>query len=132
MNAVDGRLWSVPRHRKIGAKGNRHTNRPFPRGTDGSNPVPSSGESDELRIRPPPNINKASSNRSRRRGYGAAQPKRYQCQISALCRWHDDVIVATGTGTDPDAVHAVSRNAVTLQVERNIIGSYSDAAARDG
>ncbi len=42
------------------------------RGTEGSNPVPSSGESDELRIRPPPNINKASSNRSRRRGYGAA------------------------------------------------------------
>jgi hypothetical protein len=41
-------------------------------GTDGSNPVPSSGESDELRIRPPPNLNKASSNRSRRRGYGAA------------------------------------------------------------
>ena len=43
------------------------------RGTDGSNPLSSSGESDELRIRPPlPNINKASSNRSRRRGYGAA------------------------------------------------------------
>jgi hypothetical protein len=39
-------------------------------GTDGSNPVPSSGGSDEVRIRPPPNINKASSNRSGRRGYG--------------------------------------------------------------
>jgi len=41
-------------------------------GTNSSNPPLSSGESDELRIRPPPNINKASSNRSRRRGYGAA------------------------------------------------------------
>jgi hypothetical protein len=39
MNAVDGRLWSVPRHRKSERKGNRHRNRrALPRGTDGSNP----------------------------------------------------------------------------------------------
>jgi hypothetical protein len=36
----------VPANRKVGAKENRYAKRrTFPRGTDGSNPVPSSGES---------------------------------------------------------------------------------------
>ena len=42
------------------------------RGTRSLSPSSSSGESDEPPNPAPPNINKASSNRSRRRGYGAA------------------------------------------------------------
>src|SRR6267378_2124421 len=43
---LSSRLWLVPANRKVGAKENRHTKvGPFPRGTDGSNPVPSSAES---------------------------------------------------------------------------------------
>jgi hypothetical protein len=76
------------------------------RGTEGSNPSPSSGESDELRIRPPPNINKPQGlidrvhDRDPRRS-ADRRPFRFRGRLARISRYGDPKAGQTVILIDP-------------------------------